>query len=226
MAFALEPYTIWVNKGGKRFADESVGFYHFMSSNAVARQPDSTSYTIFDHKMVKMMTKRGLFLGMGVPNGSQGNPLPGLEKAFKSKATKGALKVSDSWEGIADWIGVDPMDLRMTIDEYNINCNKGHDPVFAKDPQFLLSIQTPPYYAIKCHTSLLNTVGGIKVNEKMQVLNKKDSPIKGLYAAGVDVGGWQTETYCGILSGAAFGFAINSGRIAGERAFEFIRNSK
>jgi hypothetical protein len=34
--------------------------------------------------------------------------------------------------------------------------------------------------------------------------------------------GWQPETYCSDLSGSAFGYAINSGRIAGENAAEFL----
>jgi len=56
----------------------------------------------------------------------------------------------------------------------------------------------------------------------MEVIDKQDNPIPGLYAAGVDVGGWESDTYCDRLSGSAFGFAINSGRIAGENAAEFV----
>ena len=59
-------------------------------------------------------------------------------------------------------------------------------------------------------------------DERMEVLGKQDSPIRGLYAAGVDTGGWESETYCCVLSGSAFGFAVNSGRIAGENAAGYI----
>ena len=38
----------------------------------------------------------------------------------------------------------------------------------------------------------------------------------GLYAAGVVTSGWQSNIYCGALSAGAFGYAVNSGRIAGE----------
>ena len=52
----------------------------------------------------------------------------------------------------------------------------------------------------------------------MEVLNSEDNPISGLYAAGVDTGGWEGDNDNVILSGTTFGFAINSGRIAGENA--------
>ena len=69
---------------------------------------------------------------------------------------------------------------------------------------------------------ILDTIGGIRINERMEVLDIQDKPIRGLYAAGVATSGWEAETYCSDLSGSAFGFAINSGRIAGENAAAFI----
>ena len=112
----------------------------------------------------------------------------------------------------------DIKELRNTIDEYNTACDQGFDPVFNKDRKYLLPLRTAPYYAIKFESVLLNTFGGIKINEKMEVVDNEDNPIPGLYAAGVDTGGWVSQTYCVTLPGMAFGFAINSGRIAGENA--------
>jgi succinate dehydrogenase/fumarate reductase flavoprotein subunit len=45
-------------------------------------------------------------------------------------------------------------------------------------------------------------------------------------AAGVDVGGWTPDTYGAFLPGTAFGFAINSGRIAGETASKYIKEEE
>ena len=64
----------------------------------------------------------------------------------------------------------------------------------------------------------LDTLGGIKINAHMEVLDKQDDIIPGLYAAGVIADGFEPETYCGELTASAMGFAINSGRIAGENA--------
>ena len=73
------------------------------------------------------------------------------------------------------------------------------------------------------HDGVGDTMGGIKVNDRMEVLDNINNPIPGLYAAGVVASGWEAETYCSDLSGSAFGFAISSGRIAGENAADFIR---
>jgi fumarate reductase flavoprotein subunit len=56
----------------------------------------------------------------------------------------------------------------------------------------------------------------------MEVLDSEDNPISGLCAAGVDTGGWKGDHDNAILSGTTLGFAINSGRIAGENASEYV----
>ena len=144
----------------------------------------------------------------------------GLEKGLQEQADKGRVKISDTWDGVADWMGVDRKVLKATIDEYNTACDQGHDPLFAKDQRYLVPLRTPPYYAVKCDTDFHNTVGGIKINENMEVIDKQDNPIPGLYAVGVDAGGWSSDVYHAL--GFAIGFALNSGRIAGENALKFV----
>jgi fumarate reductase flavoprotein subunit len=65
---------------------------------------------------------------------------------------------------------------------------------------------------------VLDTTGGIKTSANLEVLDRQGDPIPGLYAAGVLVDGFEPETYCAELVAGAFGFAVNSGRMAGERA--------
>ncbi len=117
---------------------------------------------------------------------------------------------------------VDRAALRATIDEYNAACDQAHDPVFGKDRKYLRPLRTPPYYAILGHAHICDTIGGIKIDEKMQVIDTEDKPIPGLYAAGVTTGGWEGETYDYNLTGHLVGFAINSGRIAGESVVEYL----
>jgi NADPH-dependent glutamate synthase beta subunit-like oxidoreductase/NAD-dependent dihydropyrimidine dehydrogenase PreA subunit len=128
------------------------------------------------------------------------------------------VKIADSWEEIARWIGTDAIDLKNTIQEYNNSCKTGHDSIFVKDHRYLIPLDTPPYYAIRCNVDYLDTIGGIKINERMEVLDKDNRVIPGLYAAGIDTGGWIGDTYCIRTTGTTFAFAINSGRIAGENA--------
>jgi fumarate reductase flavoprotein subunit len=220
-----EPYVIWVNKKGKRFIDETAAFNYYESINALIQQPECVSYAIFDAGIIQSISDNGL---SNVPSGfefgeRQRNKLPaGLDNALKAQADKGVLKMSRSLDEIAEWIGVDQAVLRATIEEYNAACDRGYDAIFGKDRIYLQPLRTRPFYAVKCMSTILNTIGGIKINENMEVLDKQDKPIPGLYAAGVDVGGWSCDTYCADLPGTAFGFAINSGRIAGENAFKYV----
>jgi fumarate reductase flavoprotein subunit len=214
-SMASEP-TLWVNKLGKRFVDETAGFNRFVCVNAIFRQPEKICYAIFDTKMVKKMAECGFVIIFR-------EPMPRLEKELQEQAKMGIVKMSDSWDNIADWMGANPRILKSTMAEYNESCHHGYDRLFAKDRIFLDPLETPPYYAIKCNIGFLDTIGGIKINENMEVLNKKEEPIPGLYAAGVVAGGWEGDTYCATISGAASGFAVNSGRIAGENAFNFVQ---
>ena len=153
--------------------------------------------------------------------------MPGLAAALQEQADKGLMKIANSWDDIAHHFSIDSETLKNTIEEYNTDCDRGRDPIFVKDPQWMWPLRTPPYYAIGDDKSgFLDTLGGIKINEHMQVLNKQENPIPGLYAAGVCAGGWQAEDYCGYyMSGAAQGFAFNSGRIAGENAATYIKST-
>ena len=119
---------------------------------------------------------------------------------------------------IARWIGADPMALRRTVENYNRDCDRGHDTLFAKERRYMQPLITPPFYALQAGVIFLTTIGGIKINHHMEVLHRNGDPVGGLYAVGVDAGGWTSDTYCGKLAGNTLGFAINSGRIAGERA--------
>jgi fumarate reductase flavoprotein subunit len=222
MAIALEPNTVWVNKNGERFADEAVGYNHYVSANTVNRQPGNLCYTLLDQKIVKTMEEEGLVIGLGRTRFDQRTKMPGLERELRALTKKGWVKISDFWDEIANWIGTDPEVLKATVDEYNDCCAQGYDSIFAKDRRYLVPLLTPPYYAIRSNSDFLDTIGGIKINERMEVIDTRDNPIPGLYAAGVVAGGWQGDTYCVILSGAASGFAVNSGRIAAENAVKIL----
>jgi fumarate reductase flavoprotein subunit len=217
---AMEPNTIWVNKSGERFVDEATGFYWPEAANALNRQPDKISYTLFDEKIKNNLIEDGVVKGYSrFPAGTK---MTDLGKKLRLESKKGGIKISDSWERIARWIGVSPKVLKATINDYNRFCDRGHDEMFVKHRKFLVPLRTPPYYALKCYQGFLGTIGGIKINHHMEVLNHQDDPIPGLYAVGNDTGGWESDTYSLILSGFDLGFAVNSGRIAGETAAQHI----
>jgi fumarate reductase flavoprotein subunit len=67
-------------------------------------------------------------------------------------------------------------------------------------------------------------MGGIKINHKTEVIDKKSNVIPGLYAVGYDAGGMYGDSYHGkVASGSSVGFAFNSGRIAGRNAVQYLK---
>jgi fumarate reductase flavoprotein subunit len=226
MAIERDPVTVWVNKRGERFTDESTGYHVFESVNTMLQQPGQTSYTLLDEGIRWGLEDKGLMLRRPGRKSAETNKGPGLQNALKAEAEKGGVKIAGSWEEIAAWIGGDPEVLKNTIAEYNQSCDRGHDEVFGKERRYLRPLREAPYYAIRGLAVLLDTIGGIRINERMEVLDREGNSIPGLYAAGVTTSGWESEIYCSELSASAFGFAINSGRIAGENAAGTITGRK
>ena len=224
-AVAREPNTIWVNKKGERFTDETITYRTSESGNTIDRQPDKICFSLFDEKIKHKMVHKGLFKRNRVIFHTLNELEPSfeknLEKELDLEEKKGQVKIANSWDEIAEWIGASPDVLKATIDEYNSSCNKGHDKIFTKDLIYLDSLRKPPFYAVRCGVNMLGTIGGIKINHDMQVVDNKFDPIPGVYAVGVDTGGWESDTYNAVLSGSTLGFAINSGRIAGENATKY-----
>jgi fumarate reductase flavoprotein subunit len=225
MAMCLEPDTIWVNKRGKRYVNECYLLQFFAYGHIVARQPEGLSYTIYDSALVRQKERDGIYHqeapGWAPPDTYICHiPLPGLERELNKPHD--VIKIADTWDELADWMEVDRAALRTTIDEYNAACDQAHDSVYNKDRKYLRPLRTPPYYAILGQAHICDTIGGIKIDEKMRVIDTGDEPIPGLYAAGVTTGGWEAETYDYKLTGHLVGFAINSGRIAGESVVEYL----
>ena len=139
-------------------------------------------------------------------------PEQAIQKApvYKSRPL---VKRADTIEELAEWIGADPAVLCRTIETYNAGCDNGHDTEMAKDPYYLRPVRKGPFYAIECHTAFLATLGGIKIDEYLHVLDKNEKPIPHLYAGGNDTGGWEDFTYNVVLSGSTLSFAMNSGRM-------------
>jgi fumarate reductase flavoprotein subunit len=208
------PETIWLNKRGERFADETVTFLFSEAANCIYRQPGKVSYTIFDENIKQDIVQKMLRRHKPGANG--------VNDELRSQAGKGRVKISDSWEEIADWLGASPEVLKSTINEYNSFCEQGYDNDFVKDQRYLFPLRTPPYYAVQSCLDCAATHGGIKVNQRMEVLNHQDNPIPGLYASGVEIGGTESDTYNAGLPGHSFGFTISSGRIAGENAAQYV----
>jgi fumarate reductase flavoprotein subunit len=223
----MESGVIWVNNRGERFTSEDTAQNHFECVNTLVQQPEMVSYTLFDETIkdhIIERIKKGYITFRGLAFHANRTAQYDLTLELQREATTGMVKIADSWDEIAGWIGSSSQQLNNTIAEYNASCDHGYDQLFNKERKYLMPLRQPPFYAIRCYPIFLTTIGGIKINHNMEVLNKDFVPIAGLFAAGNDAGGWEPrDTYNAILSGHALGFAFNSGRIAGENAAAISR---
>jgi fumarate reductase flavoprotein subunit len=221
---------IWVNQRGRRYTDEGGSFG--ANNNAFFRQPGKVSYTLFDDAIRKDVEEghSPMMMGRGNRHAKDDGTFiatgdfPGLADDLKKEAEKtGRIKIADSWDEIATWIGCNPETLKAEIAEYNSFCDKGCDETFTKEKEHLKPLRQPPFYAMRCDARVGETLGGIIVSDRMEVLDKEANVIPGAYVAGVLADGFEPEDYNhGVLGGSAMGFAVNSGRIAGRNAAKFV----
>jgi fumarate reductase flavoprotein subunit len=222
--FAANQPDLWVNSKGERFCDESISFYDTSVGNANARYKEGYTYSLFDDSIIQRLLEKGIDRGIAMENPPGTRPLD-FHKELSIALEKGTTEVfvANSIKELAEKTRVDPSVLKATIEEYNEFCAKGHDDLFAKNPKYLQPLKGPKFYAVKARTVFLGTLGGIKINHKTEVVDKKEKIIPGLYAVGYDAGGMWGDSYSiKDSSGASAGFATNSGRIAGKNALKYI----
>jgi fumarate reductase flavoprotein subunit len=221
---AAQP-DLWVTARGERFCDETIAFWDTPVGNAQARyKKDGYTFSILDDSSIERLLEHGLDKGVGVEF-PPGYKLVDLRREIDSAIANGSKEVfaAESPEQLAGQVGMDPAVLRATVDEYNHYCAQGWDELFAKDRRWLRPLVGPKYYAVRARAVFLGTMGGIKVNEKLEVLDKKDLVIPGLYAGGFDAGGMYGDSYpIKSSTGLASAFALNSGRIAGKSALKYL----
>lgn len=221
---ATQP-DLWVDAQGERYCDEFIGFYDSSTGNASARQKAPFTYRLFDDSIKESLLVEGIHRNAGMDNPPGSRPLhldKELAAALERKSTE--VFAAGTVEELAVKMKADPATLASTVREYNAFCEKGHDDLFAKDRKYLRPLKGPTFYAIRARTVCLGTLGGIRINHRMEVVDKKGVPIPGLYAGGFDAGGMWGDSYSiNASSGLSSSFAINSGRIAGRNAMAYLR---
>nr|WP_320192492.1 FAD-dependent oxidoreductase [uncultured Desulfobacter sp.] len=211
---ALSQPFLWVNKHGDRFYNESLGsvfsdVYNAMTSNG------GLMWSIFDDNMRKFMVEQGPltpFNAIVVP----GQKMTALDKGIQQGIESGFAFKADTIEALADQIKIKPEKLKETIERVNRYAERKIDPDFNRKPAHLVKFDTirGPYFALKGLRAFFLTLGGVKINSKMQALNSNEDVIPGLYVTGQDMGGLYDSTYDLLVEGSASSFALSSGRIA------------
>lgn len=210
---ALSQPFLWVNNRGERFFNESRGSIFTEVYNAMTMN-GGKMYSIFDDSMINKMIKDGPitpFNAIVVP----GQPMPGLPKAIEIGTKEGWMFKADTLPELAKKIGVPAENLVASVNKVDEYADKGFDPDFGRKKEHLFKFKNKgPYYALEGIRAYFITLGGVKINSKLQPINTDGQVIKGLYVTGQDMGGLYDSTYDLELEGAASGFALTSGRMA------------
>lgn len=213
--------NLLVNLDGERFINEEVIENPVFTANAIEKQKKKIAYSIIDEELIKHYEEKGLDL-INVVTSSMDMSYFRQEEEEAKKNGSDVLFIADSIEELAEKTGINAENLKNTISTYNSYCDS-KDELFHKNPKYLLPIKGPKYYALKLGLSAYGSAGGIKINYNTEVLNDDLNVIKGLYAAGTDANSLYNPDYAFVLPGNSLGFALNSGRIAGASAVEYIK---
>ncbi len=197
------PYGVMINVEGKRWIDEAVDFQSFTYAKyggLILKQTRSLIYQIFDAKVMHLL-----------------EPRYSTSEPFRSNTLEGLVKQLDTAHAQA----------MKTLNEYNAACEHGGpfnpavldklhtEGIEPPKTNWAQKLDKPPYVAWPVTGGITFTFGGLKINDKAQVIATNWKPIPGLYTCGEMVGGLFHYNYplgTGLMSGAVFG------RIAGRSA--------
>ncbi|WMJ90118.1 FAD-dependent oxidoreductase [Anaerocolumna sp. MB42-C2] len=212
--------NLLVNKLGKRVMNEEQMQNSTYLSNVVVHQKDKICYSIVDSSIVKHYVRNGVDnVSLVRTNPDVSDFYDGIKMAQENNNKD--LYIANSIEELAQMAGIDETALIDTVDRYNDYCDSV-DEEFFKDHRFLRPLIKAPYYCAKIRTGGYGTVGGIKINENCEAVNESFEPVPGLYAAGADSCNIYDDSYMFLLPGNSMGYAVNTGRIAGMSAAEYV----
>ena len=143
---------------------------------------------------------------------------PELHPIVQKMIEQGVAVKCDSYEAIAKHIGCPVDGLKADIEEHNALTRMA--PEDRKDRFGRIVYKTElkaPFYILQVKPVMIETVGGITVNERSEVTTLLGRPVaKGLYAAGALAFGEHFGT--GYRSGEAYVYAGVTGMVAGREA--------
>ncbi len=228
--------NLLVNLEGKRFCNEEIMNNTTFTGNAVSRQTQRKGFTIITDEILDDYRKNGLDFITVHHNiktvdkwdeelktylSGEKAEASGLSLLHDEEENESVLWEADSLEELCEKTGINLKNLKATIEEYNSYAGT-RDMQFNKHPKYMRAIKGKKFYAVAHRPCGYGTLGGIKVNDDLQVLRDDGSPIPGLYSAGTDACNIFGDSYCFIMPGNTMGWAINSGRMAGYNAVDYL----
>ena len=125
---------------------------------------------------------------------------------------------ADTLEELGKKMGVGDIDAFVeTVKRYNEICESGADTDFGKEAQYLIPVDSAPYYGVSRTIRLSAICTGVDVNKQHQCLNEVGEPIEGLYAVGNCSGGFYGGVdYPLTVGGLSIGRCYTEGYVTGK----------
>lgn len=200
------PYGVVVNHDGQRMFDEGADMQTFTYAKygrIVFDQPEQEAFVLCDSSLKDHVYSTG-----------------------PTDAISG-----DTIEELAARLGIgDPETTAETVTEFNAACDPDEfipnkldgnrtDGVDPEKTNWAIPIDEPPFYGYPVTAGITFTFGGLAINTNAEVLDTRDRPIPGLYAAGSSTGGLFYHNY---PSGSEQTNAAVYGKIAAQRLDAFL----
>jgi succinate dehydrogenase/fumarate reductase flavoprotein subunit len=194
--FFLSPRALLVDAEGRRFTDESLGYY--LNAQAVATQPSGRALLLFDEELRQTDSERY-----------------GVDRVDFARRRGARVASAAGWEALGREVeawGYRKAAATALAFNHAVSCGAEMNPPRTGNRERMIN---PPFFAMEVQPAITFTHGGLRIDASAHVLDEAGQPIPGLLAAGADAGGTYHQAYAGGLAMAAV-FGVTAARTACE----------
>lgn len=196
---AFSKAAILVNNKGERVVNEKASNHEILEK--LQEQEGETLYLVMDETTFNEWKTKLTAAGLTEET---------IDAYVANNGSEEPIFTSGSVEEAAKAAGVDGDTLAKTIETFNSYVEAGEDKDFGRASDYLTAeFEDGNIYIVEQKARYATTMGGLDVNENLQVLSTDGKAIEGLYAAGEIIGGQMGDD---SPSGANNGWALTSGK--------------
>lgn len=196
---AFSKAAILVNNKGERVVNEKASNHEILEK--LQEQEGETLYLVMDETTFNEWKTKLTAAGLTEET---------IDAYVANNGSEEPIFTSGSIEEAAKAAGVDGDALAKTIETFNSYVEAGEDKDFGRASDYLTAaFEDGNIYIVEQKARYATTMGGLDVNENLQVLSTDGKAVEGLYAAGEIIGGQMGDD---SPSGANNGWALTSGK--------------
>lgn len=220
-AYAFGGPFLWLNRDCDRFVDESVSYLvgNITSQTIPIHTQGGVCYSIWDSA-----TNEKVLADNAAAAEEWGTDI--AEELEAIIASGDDIWRADTLAEACELAGLDAEKVQAQVDEYNAYCAAGHDSLFGKDPEYLMSIEQGPFYIALVHERMEGPLGGVVTDRNFQPVLANGDVINNVYVVGLDGIMLYRDVYPMDVPGSASAECIFGGRSAAMQAHEKIANGE